>query len=379
MDAYLANNYTHCEQFSFFETKEFLITSLHISTVFAVPLTTYCLYLIIKITPDKMKNVKWQMLHIQLTSLLLDVMVNSLGSPVLYLPAPVVSIHGIFSWIGVPFKLTVYIGQFSAYLIGMSVIALFQNRHSAISSIRYKLESKISLCLYYSFCYFGGAIILSLYFFDIDSLNKENKLKYLEIYKCPPIEYFSNDASVITNKVQLAEICIGSLKGSSAKKPHVNDNIAEACSHILRQLGSTKCGTNLQNYWKEIELEDDIEDRDIQAFLGHMEDDYNQAEHVEVLDKNRVKLDKTEIHASYVEVDIARKFVLAQLPLLNSKILEDFWTMIYQEKLHNIYLICHPGDSAKTTDADKFSEYFPLTNGQHEHYEQIWVHNRKVE
>ncbi|CAI5445124.1 unnamed protein product [Caenorhabditis angaria] len=166
-------------------------------------------------------------------------------------------------------------------------------------------------------------------------------------------------------------------------RPVSVEKVEKSCQNLLEQLGSKS--TNLfEDQWEYID-DVDVEDADIQAFLSHIED-YNQAEDVEVLDGNRVKLDKTEtkrddyIHASYVEIkDISRKFVLAQLPLLNSKRLEDFWTMIYQEKLHNIYLICHPEDSAKSIDSDKFSEYFPLTSGHHEHYEQIWVHNRKVE
>ncbi|CAI5449637.1 unnamed protein product [Caenorhabditis angaria] len=205
-----STNYTTCEKFTFLETKEFLVTSLHISSLLTVPSTIYCIYLIMRITPNKMRNVKTVLLHIQLASFLLDIMINSLGSPVLYLPAPVVSIHGIFGWLGVSIKFTAFFGQYCVYLIGMSVIALFQNRHSAIASIRFRFESKIYLCIYYAFGYLSGAIVLSLYFWE-DTMTDENKLKYLETYKCPPIEYFSKNAGVLTTNLELVEICLVSL------------------------------------------------------------------------------------------------------------------------------------------------------------------------
>ncbi|CAB3402221.1 unnamed protein product [Caenorhabditis bovis] len=168
------------------------------------------------------------------------------------------------------------------------------------------------------------------------------------------------------------------------EKPcNVNVEKLEAVlKQFLADIGSKGIISVIDEQWDFIE-DVVVDDEKCVAFLAHEEK--NQAEDVECLDANRVKLERMSanesdyIHASNVEIaHIKRRFVLAQLPKLSPKCMEDFWTMVYQEKLHNIYMLCSPSESTKPA-AEKFGEYFPISYGQHEYYGVIWVNNRKVE
>ncbi|CAI5448088.1 unnamed protein product [Caenorhabditis angaria] len=154
-----------------------------------------------------MEGAKFVLLHIQLVNILLDASMNSLITPVIYMPTPIVSLHGILPWLGIPYKVLIYIAQFSVFLIGMSIVALFQNRHSAIQSIPYRLQKKSTKFIYYSVSYLCGAIALVFVFLD-DVDDNQLKLKYLEWYPCPPPEYFQSIASVFTNSIEITEMCL---------------------------------------------------------------------------------------------------------------------------------------------------------------------------
>ncbi|CAI5453251.1 unnamed protein product [Caenorhabditis angaria] len=155
-----------------------------------------------------MKNTKTVLLHLHFCTFLLDIIVDFLVTPYIYLPTSAVTLCGIlYEYLNLPFKPLCYFGQLSLYLMAMSMVRLFQTRHSIIATIKYKMNKKLTLLIYYTYMYLFGIITMMLYFFD-ETPTKTAKQYFLQIYPCPPIEYFDDRTLVITTDIFAAVFCM---------------------------------------------------------------------------------------------------------------------------------------------------------------------------
>ncbi|CAI5448861.1 unnamed protein product [Caenorhabditis angaria] len=119
---------------------------------------------------------------------------------------------GIFSWLGLPGSIVLLIGQGAVFSLWMSVIAVFQNRHSYVASIKYKFIKKRSMILYYFLCYLFGFAALSTYSFDgTKDLDKKVYLLETSPYKCPPIEYFDENTWLLSGKIAHVTIIVATM------------------------------------------------------------------------------------------------------------------------------------------------------------------------
>ncbi|CAI5453249.1 unnamed protein product [Caenorhabditis angaria] len=159
-----------------------------------------------------MKNTKKVLLHLHFCTFLLDLVINFLVTPYIYLPTSAVTLYGIlYDFFDLPFKPLCYFGQFSLYYISsvmaMSMVRLYQTRHSMVATIKYKITRKLTLLIYYTYMYSFGAIFMMLYFFD-DTPTDIAKRYFLEIYPCPPKEYYEDRTLVITTDIFFAIFCM---------------------------------------------------------------------------------------------------------------------------------------------------------------------------
>ncbi|CAI5442943.1 unnamed protein product [Caenorhabditis angaria] len=203
METYLQTTYKTCQSFDYFESNDFLKITLRIISIITFPLTIYCTFLIIYVTPESMKNVKSCFLYVHFFTFLFDCVDVLLLEPYLFLPAPVVYFNGIFyGYFGINHHILVWFGQYSIYLVGMSVIFLYQSRHSMIITAKYRITRTSTKIIYHTISYLFGAIVLAVY--NLQDYDQDTvKLKFLQIYPCPPIEYFDQNARVITPNLSL--------------------------------------------------------------------------------------------------------------------------------------------------------------------------------
>ncbi|CAI5445312.1 unnamed protein product [Caenorhabditis angaria] len=109
----------------------------------------------------------------------------------------------------------------------------------------------------------------------------------------------------------------------------------------------------MKEQWKRIDTKIEIKASDCQAYNENK--NWNQEKDKECLDINRVKINDGYVHASYFETkEIPRKFILSQIPIEESKKIAAFWSMIYQENLKTVYVLCSADE--------KISGIFPISN-----------------
>ncbi|CAI5453612.1 unnamed protein product [Caenorhabditis angaria] len=206
MEAYLLNNYSKCPETTYFESREFLITSVRILSVLTFPLSIYGVYLILYVTPVALKNVKAVLMFLHICTFFVDAVVDFLIEPYIFLPSTAVYLNGIlWEYLHLPHSFLVWLGQYSLYCLGMSIAILFQSRHSMIITIKHRMTSTSTKIIYYTINYLVGAIGMASYHFQkLD--NATGKLFFLQTsYPCPPKEFFdeANTIVVTTNMTLL--------------------------------------------------------------------------------------------------------------------------------------------------------------------------------
>ncbi|CAI5453614.1 unnamed protein product [Caenorhabditis angaria] len=151
-----------------------------------------------------MKNVKSLLMFVHISTFIFDAVVDFLVEPYLFLPTTAVYLNGILSvYLGLPHDLVVWIGQYSMYCLGMSILYLFQSRHSMIITVKHRITSTRTKVLYHTINYLVGAIGMACYHFQ-NFDDEAVKLQFLQtVYPCPPIEYFDEKTRVVTNNMTL--------------------------------------------------------------------------------------------------------------------------------------------------------------------------------
>ncbi|CAI5447617.1 unnamed protein product [Caenorhabditis angaria] len=204
MEAYLLNNYTKCPPTTLLESNEFQVIIFRTLSIITFPSFVYGVYLILYVTPESMKNVKNTLMFVHICTFIFDAIVNCLVQPYFLLPTTALYLNGIlWVYLGLPFHFICWIAQYSMYCLGMSIIYLFQSRHSMIITVKYRMTKTSTKIIYYTVGYFVGAIGMASYHFQ-DFDDEEVKLQFLQtVYPCPPIEYFDKNTFVVTNNMMV--------------------------------------------------------------------------------------------------------------------------------------------------------------------------------
>ncbi|EFO95224.1 hypothetical protein CRE_09474 [Caenorhabditis remanei] len=131
-----------CRQnYTYFDSGEFLLSAYHFIAFFTLPLAIFTFFVIVRVTPRKMKNMKIPMIIAHACSTNLDLFITILASPCLFTPSAAGVPLGIFSTLGVSSRFVAYYGEISVWMMAINFILFLESRHSQIPMIRFKIKN----------------------------------------------------------------------------------------------------------------------------------------------------------------------------------------------------------------------------------------------
>ena len=98
---------------TYFDSGEFLLSAYHFIALFTLPLAIFTFFVIIRVTPKKMKKMKIPMIISHAWSTNLDFFLTVLAAPCLFFPSAAGVPLGTFSALGVSSRFVAYYGQVS--------------------------------------------------------------------------------------------------------------------------------------------------------------------------------------------------------------------------------------------------------------------------
>ena len=86
---------------------------------------------------------------------------------------------------------------------------LYENRHSLITTIPYRMTRKRTKAAFYMFHYLTAMIVLVIPYMEIVE-NETEKLKVLQVIPCPDAHFFDEKTKILSTNISMAYICGGS-------------------------------------------------------------------------------------------------------------------------------------------------------------------------
>ncbi|CAL2043429.1 unnamed protein product [Caenorhabditis brenneri] len=175
---FLYNYSTNCPPTTFLRSHEFFALSVHILSPFSAILGIYGIIVIILATPKSMESAKWFILHLHLATFYIEIVINMLLMPFMFLPSGAIYATGVLMQVEFPFKLGHIIGQEAFPEYGIAILMLYENRHSSITSIPYRMTRKSTKILFYTIHYLLAMFILIIPYLEFvdDEIEKLNIL-----------------------------------------------------------------------------------------------------------------------------------------------------------------------------------------------------------
>ncbi|CAO4379543.1 unnamed protein product [Caenorhabditis nigoni] len=142
-----------------------------------------------------MDSVKWVLLNAHCWCCYCDILVCSLITPYFFFPTISGFPVGLFRELGIPTSSQVFIGIVSCMFMGISLVALFENRSSCIPSNRFRITRKRSRFLYYLLnCSLVVGYLIPPF---INVPDQESaKLILLNTIPCPTEEFFYTEVFI---------------------------------------------------------------------------------------------------------------------------------------------------------------------------------------
>ncbi|EFP08872.1 hypothetical protein CRE_18022 [Caenorhabditis remanei] len=169
----------------------------HSMLVVFLPFYAFTTYCILTKTPKTMDSVKFVLLNAHCWSCYCDILACSLITPYFFFPTMCGFPVGLLRVLGVPTSAQTFIGIVSLLFMGISVVALFENRSSCIPSNRFRITKKRSRFLYYLFnCTVIIAYIIPPFCYIPEQ--ESAKLFILQTIPCPTEEFFYAEVFVWT-------------------------------------------------------------------------------------------------------------------------------------------------------------------------------------
>uniref|UniRef100_A0A1I7T8B5 Serpentine Receptor, class H n=1 Tax=Caenorhabditis tropicalis TaxID=1561998 RepID=A0A1I7T8B5_9PELO len=145
-----------------------------------------------------MENSKRIMLNMHIWTSVLDLLVSSLLTPYMFLPAMCGITVGILSWLGVPIVVQVFLAQCGLAGVGVSLVIVFENRHNVVATDRFVIKGKAARIVFYSLNCIYGCLFMTPTYFSIPDQEK-TKVELLKIIPCPTPLYFESNVFVLMN------------------------------------------------------------------------------------------------------------------------------------------------------------------------------------
>ncbi|CAI5450630.1 unnamed protein product [Caenorhabditis angaria] len=180
------------------------IRSLHMAFgTISLLLTSFTIFMICKVKNRRIRGVKYVLLQHQIFALFTNFMLCFLLCPYFFIPSVAIGSLGFLEILGVNFKAQCYFGQVIFDSLAICIVAIFENRHSAVTTIKFKLHTKSARRIWYAVNYIVAFAIFSPYIFD-DCDNDEAKLEILKTaIGCPNEIFFSSITHVLTLRVRI--------------------------------------------------------------------------------------------------------------------------------------------------------------------------------
>ncbi|CCD70924.1 Serpentine Receptor, class H [Caenorhabditis elegans] len=189
-------NSTCRENYTYFDSSDYLRNAYHVTAIFTVPLSILTFYIILKKTPSRMEPMKMPLLISHASSTNLDLMFTVYSAPYIFFPTASGTTLGVLGRLGVGVKWQAYWGQVSVLMLGVSFIMLYENRQSQISTVKFKIKRKETRILYYAANYlFSFTVMVSFYIHNSDQVELR-KFAFKKI-PCPTIEFFDSKTYVL--------------------------------------------------------------------------------------------------------------------------------------------------------------------------------------
>uniref|UniRef100_A0A1I7UBD6 G_PROTEIN_RECEP_F1_2 domain-containing protein n=1 Tax=Caenorhabditis tropicalis TaxID=1561998 RepID=A0A1I7UBD6_9PELO len=119
---------------SYLASSEFMTTAYHATAIVTVPLSVFTFFVIIRVTPNKMKNMKTPLLIAHVWSTNLDLMLTVFLTPFMLFPSASGVIMGLFRLTGIHSKWLTYMGQVSIITLN-NISMLLMACHGLMSTI----------------------------------------------------------------------------------------------------------------------------------------------------------------------------------------------------------------------------------------------------
>ncbi|CCD73669.1 Serpentine Receptor, class H [Caenorhabditis elegans] len=189
-------NSTCRENYTYFDSSDYLRNAYHVTAIFTVPLSILTFYIILKKTPSRMKTMKVPLLISHASSTNLDLMFTVYSAPYAFFPTASGKSLGVLGWLGVGVRWQAYWGHFSVMMLGVSFIILYENRQSQISTVKFKIQRKQTRILYFACRYLFSFVILLPFYID-GSDQVVLRKSVLKQIPCPTIEFFDSQTYVL--------------------------------------------------------------------------------------------------------------------------------------------------------------------------------------
>uniref|UniRef100_A0A1I7UBG2 Serpentine Receptor, class H n=1 Tax=Caenorhabditis tropicalis TaxID=1561998 RepID=A0A1I7UBG2_9PELO len=161
-----------------------------------VPLSIFTFYVIIRVTPRKMENMKIPMLIAHVWSTNLDLCFTVYAAPFTFFPGAAGLPLGVFSALGIPSKWSAYLGQVAIAIMSVNFVMLLENRHSQISLITFQIPNQRVRTVFFAINYVLAFLyILPFYLENDDQLELRKAL--LKRIPCPSIEFYDKHTIVL--------------------------------------------------------------------------------------------------------------------------------------------------------------------------------------
>ncbi|EGT45346.1 hypothetical protein CAEBREN_20239 [Caenorhabditis brenneri] len=123
-------------EFTYLDSPEFYILSLHFTAFFAVPIYIFTGFLIVFKTPQSMKSVKFSLLTFHCWTCFVDVVFSILVSPFALAPLYAGYPMGVLQWMGVGIQHQAIFSMASTEAMLVSIIGVYENRFYILTHFR---------------------------------------------------------------------------------------------------------------------------------------------------------------------------------------------------------------------------------------------------
>ncbi|CAI5451894.1 unnamed protein product [Caenorhabditis angaria] len=196
VEQYHKINYSiNCDNtWSYLATPSFFENACHIGTFFMLVLSSYALFLMLKVSPSTMKATVPYMVHLHIWTMTCDFMFAVMVCPYYFLPLVAARPLGILIYFGVPFVVQIWLAFAALGGMTCAIVTLFEQRHRLIVTSSKFVMRRRSTRIIFNFILYGYHINFGVpEIVTLPDNQQELKYQFLKTYPCPPEIYFDDE------------------------------------------------------------------------------------------------------------------------------------------------------------------------------------------